>query len=67
MYYTDDPVRDFERYDRDQWRRQERMCKGKCAHCGEDVYEYEEHYDLDGDLVHSDCLMGWADNYKVEV
>ena len=64
MCWTDDPVADFDTWDRRQYEEQERHNIGKCAHCREPVYDYEEHYDFDGDLVHDDCLRGWAENFK---
>ena len=64
MFYTDDPVRDFERYDAHQEERRRRRRRGTCSHCGEDVYDYEDYYDIDGELLHDDCLRGWAEQYK---
>ncbi len=32
----------------------------QCDHCGEDIYEGEEIYDLDGTLLHEDCLRDYA-------
>ena len=63
-YYSDDPVRDFDRWDADQERRRERCHRGRCTHCGEDVYEYDDYYDIEGDLVHSECLVDWAEQYR---
>lgn len=63
-YYSDDPVRDFDRWDADQERSRMRHRRGKCIHCGEDVYDYDDHYDIDGDLIHEDCLSGWAEQYR---
>lgn len=37
---------------------------GKCEGCGEPIYPYEEYYDIEGELVHWDCLREWADKYK---
>lgn len=38
---------------------------GVCAACGDDIYEDEDHYEIDGELVHEDCLELWAGEYKV--
>lgn len=62
--WTDDPVKDAEAYDRQLERNAERHCIGRCAHCGEPVHDWDDHYDFDGVLVHDDCLYGWAENYR---
>lgn len=38
---------------------------GKCAHCGEAVRDTHGRYDIDGVLLHEDCLYGWARKYEV--
>lgn len=38
---------------------------GYCEHCKEAVYRYEDYYDIDGELVHEDCLTDWAKKYLV--
>lgn len=65
MAWTDNPVADFDTWDRRQNAEQEWHRKGKCAHCGEDIYDYSDHYDFDGVLVCDDCLIDWARNFKV--
>lgn len=62
--WTDDPVRDFDRWDAMMERQRESCCRGRCTHCGEDVYDYEDHYDIDGDLFHEECLLDWAQQYR---
>lgn len=64
MYYTDDPVADFNRWDADMERRREEHCRGRCTHCGEEVYDYDDYYDIEGELLHEDCLYDWAAQYK---
>ena len=64
MFYSDNPVRDAERWLAYQDKQAEAHRVGRCAHCGDDIFGYEEYYDFDGDLVHEDCLHGWAQNYK---
>ena len=65
MFYTDDPVRDFDCWDAEQERKRERCCRGRCTHCGEDVYDYDDYYDIEGDiLLHDDCLIDWAAQYR---
>lgn len=64
MCWTDDPVADFKRWDGEMHRRQERCRRGRCLHCGEDIYDYEDYYDVDGILLHEDCLFDWAAQYK---
>lgn len=38
---------------------------GTCAGCGGDIYDDESYYDIDGELVHEDCLDRWAEQYRV--
>jgi hypothetical protein len=66
MYYSDDPVADFNRWDADMEDRRLRNRRGRCAHCGEDIEGYEDYYDFDGELIHDDCLYAWADKFKKE-
>ena len=64
MFYSDDPVRDADRYDMEMHRQRERCRRGSCACCGEAIYGYEDYYDIDGILLHEDCLTDWAYQYK---
>ena len=38
---------------------------GACAGCGGDIYDDESYYDIDGELVHEDCIDRWAEQYRV--
>lgn len=39
---------------------------GYCAYCKEAIYDWEDHYEMEGDvLLHDDCLTSWADQYRV--
>lgn len=40
---------------------------GYCAHCKEAVYDWEERYDIGDELIHEDCLTGWAEKYRVSL
>lgn len=31
-----------------------------CDHCGGEIYEGEEYYEIDGDLIHEDCLLDYV-------
>lgn len=33
---------------------------GYCDHCGGEIYEGEEIYEIDGDVVHEDCLLDYV-------
>ena len=37
---------------------------GVCEYCGEPVLDYDSHYDIRGELVHSDCIMEWLEEFK---
>lgn len=64
MFYTDNPVMDAEMYDRAMEREMERSRRGKCAYCRETIYGCDEYYDFDGELVHDECLIDWAAQYR---
>ena len=53
MYRTDDPVRDFENYDREQQRRLERYPICEC--CGEHIQD-EKLYYIDGRFFCEECI-----------
>ena len=62
MYYTDDPERDYDRYDRDQteWLNSLPVCE----HCGEPIQE-DEWYEIDGAEIHEDCLRDYCrENFR---
>ena len=64
-FYSDDPAMDFTRWDAEQERNREKHHRGSCAHCGADIYEYDDYYDFEGEwLVHDNCLVDWAAQYK---
>ena len=64
MYLSDDPVRDFERYDHEQTENNRKHYKCNCAQCGETVYDYEDYYDFYGDVVHDDCILDFVAQFK---
>ena len=64
MFYTDDPVRDAEMYDRYMEREMEHSKVGVCDHCCEAIYGCDKYYDIEGYLLHDDCLIEWAAQFK---
>lgn len=34
-----------------------------CDCCGGEIYEGEDYYSIDGELIHEDCLHDFADEY----
>lgn len=38
---------------------------GYCSFCHEEIYAYEDYYDIEGELVHDDHLIDWARKYHV--
>ena len=38
---------------------------GNCEHCSDVIYDNENYYDFDGDLVHWECLRDWASKFEV--
>ena len=63
-FYSDDPYRDYDRWEEFQERMKEGLRKGKRSVCNEAIYEDEDHYDIDGDLLHEECLVEWAEQFK---
>ena len=33
---------------------------GYCQHCGGEIYEGETYYNIDGQIIHEDCLWDFA-------
>jgi formylmethanofuran dehydrogenase subunit E len=52
MYYTDDPVADFNRYDLEQARYEARLPHCDC--CGEAIYE--KYYEINDEIYCEECL-----------
>lgn len=69
MQYTDDPVADFNAYDR---KRQEWLDSlPKCAHCGEPIQD-RRYFEIEGEPIHRECLEEFCEeifekeNRKIE-
>lgn len=62
--YTDNPIADFEKWDREQCAALERL--PKCAECGEPI-QTEECYLINDELICPECLeknhKKWTDDY----
>lgn len=65
MFYSDDPIRDAERHQ--AWLDARQEVIGKCEHCGDNIYADEDYYDIEGEIIHEDCLREWAEKYRVIV
>lgn len=61
MFYTDDPIRDFERYDS----RREKTLENRpvCCECGERV-QAEYYFDINDEVICPACLF---DNHRKDV
>lgn len=53
MCYTDDPIRDFHRYDRE--REAELESLPKCCECDEPIQD-DYCYDIDGEYICEECM-----------
>lgn len=53
MFWSDDPHKDYDRYDAARQRELDRL--PKCANCGEPIQD-EYCYSFDGDLFCPECL-----------
>lgn len=60
MFYTDDPIKDAERYDAYQQKRLERL--PECADCGEHIQEEEAFY-IHDEWICENCI----DSYRRSV
>ena len=38
---------------------------GVCEHCSDVIFDGETHYDINGMLLHWDCLREWASEFMV--
>lgn len=55
FFYSDDPGRDFDRWDAEQERQRARLpvCEGK--KCGKRIDE-DDYYDIDGEILCEECM-----------
>lgn len=60
MYWTDDPIADFERHDAEQARQLEQL--PVCADCDEHIQDETAYY-INGEWICKDCM----DSYLREV
>lgn len=68
MYYTGDPIADYDRYDTEEIKRLQRL--PTCAECGEPIQD-EECFEIeDGVLICPKCLKDnhrkWTEDYIKE-
>jgi len=65
IFRTDDPTRDFERYD--AWQAEELKKRPVCEHCGEPITD-DHYYNLFDCRVCPDCLKEYCnENFKVSI
>lgn len=60
MYRTDDPLMDFDRWERQKERMAEKL--PECDYCGKPVDDY--YYNINGEIICEDCLN---ENFRVTV
>lgn len=53
MYFTDDPLRDFERYDAEQQDMLDKL--PKCSECDESIQD-TQCYEINGEYICDDCM-----------
>ena len=54
FYYTDDPLRDFDRWDAEQQSMLDKL--PRCVDCGKAIKD-DDLYDIGGDLFCEDCMI----------
>ena len=64
MYYSDNPIADFDRWDSDQQKQLDKL--PKCTECDEPIQD-EECYEINGALICPECLKNnhrkWTEDY----
>lgn len=60
MMYTDDPVRDYDRYDREQQKWLDRL--PKCDHCHEPIQDYN-YYKIEEANICEECLTEYCEEH----
>lgn len=63
MMWTNNPARDAERYHEHLEDSGKKI--GVCEHCSDPIFEGEDYYDIDGDMVHEDCIRDYAERWLV--
>lgn len=65
MFYSDNPIADFERHDAEQQRMLDRL--PKCSECGEPI-QSEVCYEINGELICEECLENnhkkWVEDFR---
>lgn len=58
MYRTDDPIRDYDRWEIEQLNRYNRSVQNApcCTWCGASVIDFDFVYDVNGDYICEDCI-----------
>ena len=65
MFYSDDPIRDFERHD--AWQEDELKKRPVCEVCDKPITD-DHYYDIFDQKVCSDCLKEYCnENFKVSI
>lgn len=63
-FYTDNPIKDFERHDAEQERELDKL--PKCAECDHPIQD-DECYEIGDELICHECLIKnhrkWTENY----
>ena len=55
----DDPIADAHDY-----ANRDIPSRGKCEVCGEDIPTWDQYYDIEGQLVHDECIYDWVGQYR---
>ena len=63
MILTDDPIRDYARYDYEQAEKEKKF--PICSLCGERIYE-EKAVKLDGEFICDDCIEDMKEYITIE-
>jgi hypothetical protein len=56
MYYSDDPVADFDRYDMEMERRRARLPQCEDKKCRHRTIDDDFYYDIEGEILCEECM-----------
>lgn len=63
MCWTDDPIADFNRYDRELEKKEAKL--PKCSDCGEPIYD-EYYYKINGKIICIECIEDYREDVDID-
>lgn len=66
MFYSDDPAKDFDRWDQEKERQLARLPVCEDKKCGKRIDE-DDYYDIDGEILCEDCMKRRYRRYTADL